>query len=205
MNAFKLQWQGYPSRDLLFVAGDWNARTGPCDATMRLIIGKYGLGQRCNNGERLVTSVDYNHFDVTGNGFQHPHWQLLMWYSNDGQTANHIDYIFVRSRWAISVPDSRSFRGAGVGSDSELAHARCKLRLSSQSKRLPTKRVNVMALSNTETRVAFNESLTAQILDQSTVFIEPPDNVDNPNSPELATTGSTEEGLGLHNDPQSLG
>ncbi len=102
-----------PPRDLLFVAGDWNARTGPCDETTRHILGRYGLGQRCDNGERLITFADYNHLVVTNTRFQHPHRQLLTWYSNDGRTANQIDYILVRSRWATSVSDSRVSRCGG--------------------------------------------------------------------------------------------
>ena len=38
-----------PVPDLLIIAGDWNARTGPADAPTGHILGKFGLGQRCEN------------------------------------------------------------------------------------------------------------------------------------------------------------
>ncbi|VDN16565.1 unnamed protein product [Dibothriocephalus latus] len=45
---------GTPTTDLFFIVGDWNARTGPYEEGTRHILGKHGLGQRCNNGERLI-------------------------------------------------------------------------------------------------------------------------------------------------------
>ncbi|CAI9717764.1 Hypothetical predicted protein [Octopus vulgaris] len=87
-----------PSSDVLIVAKDWNARTGPTDDTTRHILGRYGLGVRCDNGERLVSFADANRLIVTNTRFQHPPCHLVTWQSNDGRTANHIDYILVRSR-----------------------------------------------------------------------------------------------------------
>ncbi|CAI9726958.1 Hypothetical predicted protein [Octopus vulgaris] len=100
-----------PSSDVPIVAGDWNARTGPADDTTRHILGRFALGARCDNGERLMSFKEANRLIVTNIRFQHPRHHLITWRSNDGRTANQIDYILVRSRWASSVMDSRAFRG----------------------------------------------------------------------------------------------
>ncbi|BHF75571.1 hypothetical protein SprV_0501866700 [Sparganum proliferum] len=101
-----------PRRDLLIVAGDWNGRTGPGDPTTSHLLGRFGLGSRCENGERLLNFADRNRLLVTNTCFQHRKKHLLTWYSNDGRTASQIDYILVNSRFRSWVHDSRSMRGA---------------------------------------------------------------------------------------------
>nr|VZI36954.1 unnamed protein product [Spirometra erinaceieuropaei] len=104
-----------PRRDLLIVAGDWNGRTGPGDSTTSHLLGRFGLGSRCENGERLLNFADRNRLLVTNTCFQHRKKHLLTWYSNDGRTASQIDYILVSSRFRSWVHDSRSMRGAETG------------------------------------------------------------------------------------------
>ncbi len=64
---------------------------------------------------------------------QHPRRHLETWYSNDQRTKNQIDYVLVRARWASSVLDCRSYRGADTGSannsDHVLLRAAVRLRL----------------------------------------------------------------------------
>nr|VZI39076.1 unnamed protein product [Spirometra erinaceieuropaei] len=59
-----------PRRDLLIVAGDWNGRTGPGDPTTSHLLGRFGLGSRCENGERLLNFADRNRLLVTNTCFQ---------------------------------------------------------------------------------------------------------------------------------------
>ncbi len=60
-----------PTSDILVVAGDWNARTGPVDDATRQILGRFALGPRCANGERLVDLAAANHLVVSSTRFQH--------------------------------------------------------------------------------------------------------------------------------------
>ena len=152
-----------PRNDILVVAGDWNARTGPADNSTGHILGRFGLGERCDNGGRLVDFAAFNHLCVCNTKFQHARKHLVTWYSNDGRTANQIDYILVRSRWMSSVQDCRSYRGAEAGnaggSDHTLVRAKFKLSLISRLKRTPRKRLNTLALDDAHQR----STLTAAI------------------------------------------
>nr|VZI05646.1 unnamed protein product [Spirometra erinaceieuropaei] len=73
-----------PRRDLLIVAGDWNGRNGPGDPTTSHLLGRFGLGSRCENGERLPNFADRNRLLITNTCFQHRKKHLLTCYSNDG-------------------------------------------------------------------------------------------------------------------------
>ncbi|CAI9720548.1 Hypothetical predicted protein [Octopus vulgaris] len=65
-----------PSSDVLIVAGDWNARTGPADDTTRRILGRFAQGARCDNSERLVSFAEANRLNVTNTRFQRPRRHL---------------------------------------------------------------------------------------------------------------------------------
>ncbi|VDP76289.1 unnamed protein product [Echinostoma caproni] len=45
-----------PEPDLLAISGDWNARPGPQEEATRRIVRWFGLGQRYENGDRVLSS-----------------------------------------------------------------------------------------------------------------------------------------------------
>ncbi|VDL95160.1 unnamed protein product [Schistocephalus solidus] len=104
-----------PRRDLLIVAGDWNGQTGRGDSTNSHLIGHFRLGSRCGNGARLLNFADQSRLFVINTGFQHRNKHLLTWYSNNGHTASHIDYILVSSQIRSWVHGSGSMCGAETG------------------------------------------------------------------------------------------
>jgi exonuclease III len=156
-----------PRRDILVIAGDWNARTGPCDDNTRHILGRFGLGERCENGERLINFADLNRLCVSNTRFQHPRRHLLTWYSNDGRTANQIDYILVRARWASSIEDCRSYRGAEAGnkggSDHTLVRAKFRLHLKTRQRHCSSKRLNLAPLEEAARRSALSTAIDANL------------------------------------------
>jgi hypothetical protein len=156
-----------PRRDVLLIAGDWNARTGAADDATRHILGRFGLGQRCENGDRLINFADYNRLVVSNTRFQHPKRHLLTWYSNDGRTASQIDYVLISARWASTIEDCRSYRGAETGnkcgSDHTLVRAKLKLHLATRHKTRPQKRLNVTPLEDPETRDQLSNEINHQL------------------------------------------
>nr|VZI48162.1 unnamed protein product [Spirometra erinaceieuropaei] len=149
--AFYSQLQAFverlPCRDLLIIDGDWNGRTGPGVPTTSHLLGRFGLGSRCENGERWLNFADRNRLLVTNTCFQNRKKHLLTWYSNVGHTASQIDYILVSSRFRSWVHDSRSMRGAETGSthgsDHILVRPRLKVHLSSAPKMSRPSRLDV--------------------------------------------------------------
>nr|VZI44739.1 unnamed protein product [Spirometra erinaceieuropaei] len=144
-----------PRLDLLIVAGDWNGRSGPGDPITSHLLGRLGLGSRCENGERLLNFADRNRLPVTNTCLQHRKKHLLTWYSNDGHTASQIDYILVSSRFRSWVHDSRSMRGAETGnahgSDHILVRTRLKVHLSSAPKIPRPRRLDVAKIRQAST------------------------------------------------------
>nr|VZI40702.1 unnamed protein product [Spirometra erinaceieuropaei] len=152
-----------PRRDLLIVAGDWNGRTGPGDPTTSHVLGRFGLGSRCENGERLLNFADRNRLPVTNTCFQHRKKHLLTWYSNDGHTASQSDYILVSSRFRSWVHDSRSMCGAETGnahwSDHVLVRIRLKVHLSSAPKIPRPRRLDVVKIRHASTAEALSREI----------------------------------------------
>ncbi|BHF62735.1 hypothetical protein SprV_0200572100 [Sparganum proliferum] len=148
-----------PRRDLLNVAGDWNGRTGPGDPTTSHL-GRFGLGSRCESGERLPNFADRNRLLVTNTCFQHRKKHLLTWHSNDGHTASQSDYILVSSRFRSWVHDSRSMRGAEIsnayGSGHVLVRTRLKVHLSSAPKMPRPRRLDVAKIRQASTAEALS-------------------------------------------------
>ena len=158
-----------PNSDFLIVAGDWNARPGCCDINTRHILGKYGIGKRCANGDRLVRFADKNQLFISSTRFRHPKKHLLTWYSRDGRSANQIDHILVRKRWASAVEDCRGYRGAETGnangSDHVLVRARIKLHLATRKQWKGPKRINLNALLCKEVRENLSSNLKTSLND----------------------------------------
>ncbi|BHF68409.1 hypothetical protein SprV_0301144300 [Sparganum proliferum] len=152
-----------PRRDLLIVADDWNGRTGPGDPTTSHFLGRFGLGSRCENGERLLNFADRNRLLVTNTCFQHRKKHLLTWYSNDGRRASQIDYILVSSRFRSWVHDSRSMRGAetgnAYGSDHVFVRTRLKVHLSSTPKMPRPRRLDVAKIRQVSTAEALSREI----------------------------------------------
>ncbi len=78
--------ENVPTGDILVVAGDWNARTGPADEISRQVLGNFGLVTPCANGGHLVNFATANRLVVTNTRFQHPRRHLVTLYSNSQRT-----------------------------------------------------------------------------------------------------------------------
>lgn len=149
-DALEQTLRNVPSRDMLIVAGDWNARLGSADDTTRHIIGKHTIGDRCANGDRLLNFASANQLVVASTRFQHPRRHLLTWKSNDHTTTSQIDHILMKARWISTVEDCRVYRGATTGSpcgsDHWMGRARLKLRLKAHKRTACSRRYDLTAL-----------------------------------------------------------
>ena len=85
-----------PIKDVLFIIGDWNAKSGSQEIPG--VIGKFGLGVQNEASQRLTEFYKENTLVMANTLFQQHKRRLYMWTSPDGQYQNQTDYIFCRQR-----------------------------------------------------------------------------------------------------------
>ena len=122
------------SREMAIVMGDLNAKIGR--GMVESIVGKFGLGDRNDRGDRLVQFCQDNSLAVMNTLFKLPKRRLYTWKSPADQLGhvvrNQIDYILVRKRFKNALKSVKTMPGADVGSDHNLLLAEIRLDLKRQ-------------------------------------------------------------------------
>ena len=117
-----------PKKDVLFIIGDWNAKVG--SEEIPRVMGKFGLGEQNEAGQRLVEFFQENTLVIGNTLFQQHKRRLYTWTSPDGQYQSQIDYILCSQRWRSSIQSTKTRPGADCGSGSyELLIAKFRLKL----------------------------------------------------------------------------
>lgn len=124
-----------PNRDLLFILGDFNAKVGKSSEVERAV-GKFGLGQRNERGDRLLEFCIQQNLAITNTLFKHHPRRQFTWRSPDGRTKNQIDYILIKQRWRSSATNCRAYPGADCGTDHQLLVLDFRLRFKIVSRKL---------------------------------------------------------------------
>ena len=99
-----------PKKDVLFIIGDWNAKTGNQETPG--ITGKFGLGVQNEAQQRLIYFCQENALVTADTLFQQHKRRLYTWTSPDGQHQNLIDYILCSQRWRSSIQSTKTRPGA---------------------------------------------------------------------------------------------
>ena len=123
-----------PNKDINIVMGDLNAKVGEDNRHYEQVMGKHGLGQINDNGDRLLACCVYNNLVIGGTIFPHKKIHKATWISPDGQTENQIDHFCINRKFRRSLEDVRILRGADVGSDHHLVIAKVKIKLKKYKK-----------------------------------------------------------------------
>ena len=121
--------QGFPRRDITLLIGDFNAKVGEDNTGYEEIMGREGLGEMNDNGERFADLCAANSLVIGGSVFAHRRIHKVTWLSPDLSTGNQIDHVCITKKFRRSLQDVRVRRGADVASDHHLLVARVKLRL----------------------------------------------------------------------------
>ena len=66
-------------------------------------LGKFSIGERNYNGQRLCTFANLENLVVSSTAFQKRRSQLVTWHSNDKVTKSQIDHILINRRWRSAV------------------------------------------------------------------------------------------------------
>ncbi|XP_028178544.1 craniofacial development protein 2-like [Ostrinia furnacalis] len=132
-----------PSREMLMIIGDLNAKIGENAQTLGHVAGPYGLGKRNERGERLIQFAAEKNLIIANSLFRHHPRRLYTWTSPDGNYKNQIDYILIKSRWRTSIKNAHTLPGADCGSDHQLLIARIQLKLKAARKESNKRRMEV--------------------------------------------------------------
>ncbi|VDP43472.1 unnamed protein product [Schistosoma margrebowiei] len=93
------------------------------------IMGRHGLGERNENGERFADLCAFNKLVIGGTIFPHKRIHKTTWTSPDHTTQNQIDHICINKTFRRTIEDVRTKRGADIASDHHLLVAKMKLKL----------------------------------------------------------------------------
>ena len=91
--------------DLLIFAGDVNAKVGGENWDYDKVVGKHGLGQQNENGERFCEFCDMNELVITGTLFPPKNIHKATWVSPNRITRNQIDHILTNKKLRDSVKE----------------------------------------------------------------------------------------------------
>lgn len=138
------------------VVGDFNAETGSDAAAWNGTLGRFGVGNRNDNGIRMLSFASSNGLICANSWFRHKPVHKLTFYSNDGKTRKQIDHILVSRNIRSAVNDVRVYPHTGLVSDHSLVVARIQLHLKVHRtlKRCPP--LDLTALSSPITNQRYN-------------------------------------------------
>ena len=159
-NSLQATLEEIPQHDMTILMGDMNARVGSDNTGRERTMGKEGVGEMTDNGERLVNLCEENDLVIGGTLFPHRRIHKLTWTSPDGRTQNQIDHIIINGKWRRSLQDVRVMRQADVGSDHNLLVAKVKLKLrQAKKKNMQNRRYDVSKLKNPQVKQEFSLEL----------------------------------------------
>lgn len=145
--------------------GDFNAKIGN-ELWHRGTTGGHSLHDDSNdNGERLINFASSRNLVISSTCFPHRNIHKQTWRSPDSRTVNQIDHVLTCKRWASSVMDVRSFRGANCDSDHHLVRTLYRCRISSlrQSKSSPPRIFEVEKLLTESTAEEYARALQQKL------------------------------------------
>ena len=87
-----------PKHSMNIVMGDFNAKVGAQNNNKREM-GKHGLGEKDNNGEKLLQMCSEYDLVITGTLFQHKNIHKATWVSPDKKTRNQIDHMMINGKY----------------------------------------------------------------------------------------------------------
>ena len=100
-----------PRKDMNIIMGDANAKIGEDNTGYEGIMGRHGLGQMNDNGDRFASFCAFNGLVIGGSIFPHRRIHKATWKSPDGITENQIDHFCISRRFRRSLEDVRVLKG----------------------------------------------------------------------------------------------
>ena len=141
-----------PSRDFVFIMGDFNARVGGLHTTYPNHVGKHNIGSSNERGERLASFCSANNLYITNTFFKKR--RIHTWNHPNGKSKSQIDFIISRSKFCPNITDVSVLNTPSV-SDHRLVRIEVKSTYIWQKPKSLSKKFNVSSLKNIETATSF--------------------------------------------------
>ena len=151
-------------RECLVVMGDFNGKVG--NSKEEDTVGPYGLGERNDNGERVVNFCKRHNLCITNTWFQQKRSAQHTWTSPDKEIKNQIDYVMVDKRFRHGIQNSKSRPGADCESDHNPVVVTMKIKLQRVQKTRKTEKWNVSKLKRPEISHAYRSTLDKQLQEE---------------------------------------
>ena len=117
-----------------YLIGDFNAKVGTRQDNTENIMGRYGINDRNERGERLTQFAQYANLYIMNTFFQKNPNRKWTWESPNGTTKNEIDYILTSRKDTVrDVSVLNKFR---TGSDHRLVRAKIQLNVKLERRKL---------------------------------------------------------------------
>ncbi|VDP49581.1 unnamed protein product [Schistosoma curassoni] len=151
-----------PTKDLTILMGDFNANVGTDNTGYEDIMGRHGLGERNENGERFANLCAFNKLVIGGSIFLYNRIHKTTWTSPDHTTQNQIDHICINKKFGRTMEDVRTKRGADIASDHHLLVAKMRLKLKKHwtTGRITSQKFNTAFLRDTDKPNEFKIALS---------------------------------------------
>nr|CAH8863155.1 unnamed protein product [Trichobilharzia regenti] len=153
-----------PKGDIKILMGDMNTKLGGDNTRRELTMGREALGEMNDNSELFSDFCAFNDLVIGGSVFKHKEIHKTTWISPDGNTKNKMDFISFSRKWRRSLLDTRSGRGADVGSDHYLVQGtfKVKLKASRIAGDRPQCKFDTRLLKDTTTKDTFTATVRAK-------------------------------------------
>ena len=137
------------TRDILTVAGDFNAKLG--NQHTPPVMGPHGIGERNASGDRLFDFCMANNITAAHSWFRKRASQKVTWISRAGNAKNAIDHILIDQQSRNHMTDCRSF-SACFDTDHRLVLCNIKLKFKRPFNRsINSRKPNIDSLKNEQT------------------------------------------------------
>ena len=153
-------------RECVVVMGDFNGKVG--DSKVDDTVGPFGLGERNDNGERVVEFCKRHNLFATNTWFQQKRSAQWTWKSPGevDPVKNQIDYVLVDKRFRNGIQNSKSRPGADCGSDHNPVIITMKIRLQRVKKSKKKAKWNINKLRKPEVRDAYRMQLDRKLQEE---------------------------------------
>ena len=147
--------QRIKSGEATCIMGDFNAKVG---TTLENTVGRYGLGDTNERGERLIEFCQQHNLVITNTWFQQHPRRLYTWQSPDKETRNQIEHIMINSRVKNGVRRVNTYPGADITSDHNPVVMKLKIKLKKVQTKKRQGQLNLDMLKE-ENRSRFNVAI----------------------------------------------